>query len=346
VPACFPANPRTTVSLATTVVIVNFNGGEHLLRCLSALGCQSMPHRTLIVDNASTDGSARRAFDAFPHVSIVPLRRNVGFARAVNLAASRIDDPTGIMVTLNPDTVPATDFLEQLIRPLRDNLAIAATAGTLVFASSPAVVASAGISVHRNGVALDARLGETVVPGDPYPVFGASGGAAAFRLTTFRSIGGFCPSFFLYLEDVDLAWRLRLAGHEVLAVPTAIAAHAYSASSVEGSPLKRRLLARNRIWTLARCLPSEVWNRDRRHIVAFDMAALGFGLIRRDVAALRGRAEGIAGMPVRLRERALIQTSATAQHEDIARWIEEPLSGARLLRLRRLTGELAVTSMH
>jgi hypothetical protein len=54
VPACFPANPRTTVSLATTVVIVNFNGGEHLLRCLSALGCQSMPHRTLIVDNAST----------------------------------------------------------------------------------------------------------------------------------------------------------------------------------------------------------------------------------------------------------------------------------------------------
>src|SRR5206468_12688963 len=124
------------------------------------------------------------------------------------------------------------------------------------------------------------RLGERVTQaGEPLPVFGASGGAAAYRLDVFREIGGFCEPFFLYLEDVDFAWRLRLHGWEAVWAPAARATHVYSASAGEGSPLKRRLQARNRIWTLARCLPSEMWVRDWRAILAFDVGAVGYGAI-------------------------------------------------------------------
>jgi GT2 family glycosyltransferase len=275
-------------------------------------------------------------------MSILPLRRNVGFARAVNIAAGRIQHD-GLMITLNPDTIPAPGFVESLIEPLAGDERLGSTAGTLVFSSNPAVVASAGIAVHRNGVALDARLGEKVdeLPPRPYPVFGASGGAAAYRLTAFRSTGGFSESFFMYLEDVDLAWRLRLQGWETVAVPRATAAHDYSSSAGEGSPFKRRLLARNRIWTLARTLPKSIWIRDRAAIVAFDVLAAGHGTITLDRASLQGRAAAVAGLPMRLRERREIHSRAKVDAQTIAEWIEPSVSPRRLLELRRLTAKLA-----
>jgi GT2 family glycosyltransferase len=327
------------------VVLVNYNGAEHLPACLAALAAQSVAHRTLVVDNASRDGSARSAHAAFPDVAFIPLRRNVGFARAVNLAAERLEGSADVLVTLNPDTVPAPEFLEQLLVPLHADPEVASVAGTLVFASRPDVIASAGIVVHRNGVALDARLGEPrPAPGsDPEAVFGASGGAAAFRLAAFRAVGGFPEAFFMYLEDVDLAWRLRAAGWRAVWAPGALATHAYSATAREGSPFKRRLLARNRLWTLARCLPREAWARDWRSIVWFDIVASVASLVYGDWAALRGRVEGILGLPLRLSERTkVIQQASTCRSWALLDpWIAPPISIRRLLRLRRMTARLA-----
>ena len=327
------------------VVLVNYNSADHLHACLAALAAQTLAHRTLVVDNASRDGSARRAHVAFPTVAFLPLRRNVGFARAVNLAAERLAGSVDALVTLNPDTVPEPDFLERLLAPLRADPNVAAVAATLVFATRPNVIASAGIVVHRNGVALDARLGDLrPVPGTaPEPVFGASGGAAAFRLAAFRAVGGFPEAFFMYLEDVDLAWRLRVAGWQAVWAPEAVATHAYSAAAGEGSPFKRRLLARNRIWTLARCLPKEAWARDWRSIVWFDIVACAASLIRGDWAALRGRIEGVLGLPLRLAERTKMTRRAYTHGNwmTVAPWIAPPISIRRVLQLRRLTARLA-----
>lgn len=327
-----------------TVVIVNFNGGDHIMKCVKALERQSCSHQILIVDNASIDGSAQRVHDSFPSTRILPLRRNVGFARAVNLASHRIAVPDGVMVTLNPDTSPQPDFLEQLCAPFDNNPTIGATAGTLVFQSDESRIASAGIAMHRNGVALDAGLGERWTEGEPFPVFGASGGAAAYRLKAFRDAGGFPDAFFLYLEDADLAWRLRLRGWKAVSVPRAVASHAYSASSVEGSAFKRRLLARNRLWLLARCLPASVWKRDRARIVGFDTVAMSYAAITTDLAALQGRMQGIRGLPLRLDERRSIQSRVTHSHNMIEPWLLPPVSPVRLMRLRRLTLQLSTST--
>lgn len=328
--------------IPVTVAIVNFNGGQTILRCLTALTAQISTRDILVVDNASSDSSAHLIHATFPEIEIVPLRQNVGFARAVNLAASRIDHD-GALITLNPDTLPSPGFVDALIRPLSEHHCLGSTAGTLVFTTNPSIIASAGIRVHRNGVALDDRLGEpTSQQGDDLrPVFGASGGAAAYRLSAFREAGGMCDAFFLYLEDVDLAWRLRLRGWESVNVPAAIATHDYSSSSVEGSSFKRRLLARNRIWTLARCLPKEIWFRDRASILTFDLLTAGYGTVTLDSASLQGRAAAIAGLPFRLRERSSIHAGASVRHVEIAQWIAPAVSPRRLLKLRRLTAALA-----
>lgn len=326
-----------------TVVIVNYNGGDALFGCLAALARQTRRPAVVVVDNASTDKSLERAARQFRDVRFVPLRRNAGFARGFNIGVSHIDASDGIVVALNPDTLPSSDFIERLVEPLTAHAEVGSVAGTLTFSTAPTTIASAGIVVHRNGVAIDARLGEPLEPGRDgawQPVFGPSGGAAAYRLRMFRELGGFCEPFFLYLEDVDFAWRMRLAGYDAIWAPGARALHDYSASAGEASTLKRRLIARNRIWTLARCLPAEIWRRDRAAILSFDALAAGYGAATLD-PALRGRIEALVALPLRLQEGTVIRRQASISWETIDRWLAPPISPWQLRMLRRLTGKLA-----
>lgn len=326
--------------MSVEVIIVSYHSGNVLPSCLTALGAQTVKHRVSIVDNASNDGSIRTMHAAHPEASILPLRRNVGFARAVNIAANRSN--ARIIVTLNPDTIPAPDFLQNICAPFEAAPRLGSVAGTLVFESNPNIIASAGVNVHRNGVAIDALLGEAHDHDMPLtPVFGASAGAAAYRRSAFIESGGLAEPFFMYLEDVDLAWRLRLRGYECVAASDAVARHHYSSSAAEGSDFKRRLLARNRLWTLLRCLPDELWARDWHSIVGFDTAALGYSMATLDRAATFGRLSAITAVLPRMAERRAIQRSTTANTNEIARWIQPAISERRLLELRKLTGRLA-----
>lgn len=322
------------------VIIVNYRSGDMLYRCLTALAGQTRAHSVQIIDNASGDGSVRTIHDQFPQHAMLPLRRNVGFARAVNIAAARSE--ADIIITLNPDTVPDPEFVRQICAPLEQNPALGSVAGTLLFESRPDLIASAGIDVHRNGVALDARLGDPHHPNaDRSPVFGPSAGAAAYRRDAFLKCGGLAEPFFMYLEDVDLAWRMRLQGFESVWNPAANVLHRYSASAGEGSAFKRRLLARNRIWTLVRCLPAPLWKRDAWRILAFDSAAFGFGVATLDKAAVAGRAQAMAGLLPRLVERDRIQQETRIDLDLLDAWLQPPISPLRLRRLRQLTGSLA-----
>ena len=322
------------------VLIVSYNSLNVLSRCLDALQQQSVSHSVQIVDNASSDNTSLEIHRRYPHVRMLPLRRNTGFARAVNIGVSR--SSADVIITLNPETVPQPDFVQKMTEPFGADQRLASVAGTMVFETRPEVIASAGITVHRNGVAIDSGLGDPVDPDEPVvPVFGASGGAAAYRRDVFLRAGGFAEPFFMYLEDVDLAWRLRLMGYESVWNPAALVQHRYSASAGEGSSFKQRLLARNRIWTLVRCLPAELWRRDRLSILAFDAAALGFGVATLDEAIVTGRAASIAGIVPRLIERDRIQSAASADIAALDNWIQPQISPLRLRALRKLTATLA-----
>lgn len=327
----------TTVS----VVIVTYNGWPLLRDCLTSLETQVRPaDEIIVVDNGSDDGTRDLLLHAFPNVTLVDAGRNLGFAAGNNLGIARARGDA--VVLLNNDTVAEPEFLSRLIEPLDREPRVGSVASTMVFSSAPETVASAGIEVFDNGLALDRGLGlHRDALAREMPVFGASAGATVYRRAALDDAGLFPESFFMYLEDVDLAWRLRLRGWDAVHAPGAVVHHAYSASAVEGSARKRFLLARNRIWVIARCVPGAFLRRNWRRILRYDTLVFGYAIARLDHASAHGRVAGLLGLPARMAERERIQASATVSASELGMWMRSSLPGAELLRLRRLTASLA-----
>jgi hypothetical protein len=234
-----------------TVLVVTWRARERLAACLAALREQTLPHRLLVVDNASTDGTA--ALLAGLGVETLRLPRNTGFAGGVAAGLAAVD--TELVALLNDDAVPAPSWLAELHAGLG---AHAAVTSRLLLESG--LVNNAGVVLRRDGYGADRGLGAP--DGPPYDeareVFGFSGGAALLRTEAVRAAGGFPAPFFLYYEDTDTSWRLRLAGGTVGYVPGAVVRHGHSVSADQRSALFAFSNERNRLLTLTRCAPGPV----------------------------------------------------------------------------------------
>ena len=186
----------------------------------------------------------------YPLIRAVRCVANLGFAAANNIGI-RLSSGSSVM-TLNNDTEIAPDALERLTTVLdAAEASVGAVMSTMVFAENPSIIASSGLEIFTNGVVRDAGVGEAVEPGRRLiRSSGASAGAAVYRREALDDVGLFDPAFFMYLEDADLAWRLRLRRWATLAVPDALVRHAVSATAGYGSPRKAYYLARNRWWCI------------------------------------------------------------------------------------------------
>jgi len=222
-------------------VIVSFNHTATLPACLRATGrLRPPPARLVVVDNASTDGSADVAAanpDGLP-LTLVRNPSNAGFAAAANAGMDATDTPWVLL--LNPDCAPDPSYAARLLaavhaRPERDRIGCAV--GKLLRADGADLVPSrtidsAGMVVTPSGRHLDLGAGS----GDdgrfdaPAWVFGATAAAALYRRAALDDIAypsgeRFATSFFAYREDAELAWRLQWRGWRCLYVPGAVAGH-------------------------------------------------------------------------------------------------------------------------
>src|SRR5262249_33564855 len=180
-------------------------------------------------------------------------------------------------------------------------------ASQMVFATQPHMLNSCGIGIDRVGIAWDLLGGQPVGADDGLDEpFGSCAGAALYRRAMLAEIGLFAEGFFAYLEDVDLAiredvgpgWRAGGGGWRRRFVRAARVGAQPPATAGEGSARKRFLLGRNKVWLIARNYPTPALWRWLPLIVAYDLAAVGYGLAtRRDGAALRGRLAGLSGLP-------------------------------------------------
>jgi GT2 family glycosyltransferase len=321
-----------------SVIIVTWNGRRFLDACLRAVTAQLHPDdEIIVVDNGSIDGTTVWLRHAWSAVRLVALPANLGFAGGVNvgLRVARGD----LLLLLNNDAFVEPGCVPALVEALRDHPRSGAVAGVLTFDHRPDLVASAGITACRNGLALDLWTGRAVqsLPAAPQPVMGASGGLALYRRMMLDDIGLMAPDFFNYLEDVDLAWRAQLRGWECLVVPAARARHIYSATGGQGSPLKQRLLGRNRLRAIIRCFPSGVLRSCLPDILAYDTLALAYAALARQPAMIAGRIEALRDRAQLLRERRAIQARRTVPEAAFAAWLEPSPTPWRTLRtVRRL----------
>ncbi|KOV79894.1 glycosyl transferase [Nocardia sp. NRRL S-836] len=214
---------------------------------MDALSAQKSPHRTIIVDNASDDGTAA----LISGHEVVRLPANRGYAGGLAAVLAMVD--TRYVAWLNDDAVPDPSWLAELENALRTDPAAAAATSSILLTDGS--TQSVGVALTADGHGKDVVLAGR-------EVFGFCGGAALLRTDALRAAGGVPASFFCYYEDTDTAWRLRLAGHRVISVDPARVRHRHGASTRLGSRLFHRWNERNRLLMLLRCAPGVVAARE------------------------------------------------------------------------------------
>lgn len=322
---------------SVSVVIVTFNGRLLLESCLRALFSGTrLPEEVIVVDNASTDGTVRWLQVTYPSIVVVPCTVNLGFAAANNRGIERAR--SDYIFTLNNDTEIEPDALATLCRTLDDaEPHVGAAMSTMVFAQRPEIVACAGLEVFANGVVRDSGIGGGINrSGVRAQVFGPSAGAALYRRMALDDVGLFDPALFMYLEDADLAWRLRLRQWQTLTVPGAIVRHAVSATAGYGSPRKAYYLARNRWWCLVKNVPEPLLRRDAMPIARYDAAAVAYAIATGDRASLAGRRDALADLLTIRNARARIQSRVTERIEALEPWIATAPALRETLKERRM----------
>jgi GT2 family glycosyltransferase len=236
------------------VVVVTWQGAGFLGACLDSLAAQTVAREVLVVDNASTDGTAdvlRRRAD----VRVIRTSENLGFAGGAQLGLESAE--TEYVAFLNDDAVAEPTWLEALVGAADAHHDAAAITSLLLLAGTdPPRVNNAGVVLLPTLYGTDRAFGRPASEVDqPAEVFGFSGGAALVRRDAALAVGGFPARFFLYYEDTDLSWRLRLAGWSIRYEPTAVVHHRHAASS---DPTSRGFAfhnERNRLLMAVRCAP-------------------------------------------------------------------------------------------
>lgn len=272
------------------VVVVNWNGADVLGDCLRSVVEHESDHsvRAVLVDNDSHDDSLAVAARTAPDAVVVRTGSNLGFAGGVQAGIEASD--AEVVVLLNNDATLVAGFVDHAVGRLLDSEATGAVTGRLLLSELRAdgvrLINSTGVEITASGNGRDRDWLRPDGDGErPSPeVFGLCGGAVALRRRALDDVGGFDPSLFLYYEDTDLSWRLRLAGWAIRYEHDAVVLHRHAHSTVDGSPLFVRQNARNRLVVATRYAPLPV--------VARAWSATVVRAVRLRIAAARGRGAG------------------------------------------------------
>ncbi len=231
-----------------SVIVVNYNGADALGGCIEALLADTDDVRAevLVVDNASSDGSAslaEAAAERHDRVSLLRSPTNRGYAGAVNLALEHARG--AYLAVLNMDVVVGPGWLRPLTDFLDANPEAGAACPLILLESDPDRINAAGQNVHVTGLGFNRWLGKPrgLAGDEPFELSGLHGAAFLVRSDLLRELGGWDESGFLYHEDVELSWLIRLAGRGIHCVPASTVSHDYHLTMF---PEKLFLLERNR----------------------------------------------------------------------------------------------------
>ncbi len=327
-----------------SVIVLNWNGAGILPRCLEALAQQTFTdYEVLVVDNASTDGSADELEIKWPGVKVMHNPSNLGFAEGNNRGAR---DANGCWLAfLNNDAFPQPGWLAALADAIARRPPGSFFASLLVQEHDPAIIQDAGDVMHASGYAWPSGSGQSVtgLSDELIEIFSACAAAAVYERKAFLAVGGFDETFGSHLEDVDLGFRLRLAGGRGWLAPGAVVAHIQSASYGFESDRTVYQVQRNVIWLFFADMPGWLlWKYLPLHLLTSLGMLLHYARRGQSRPALRARIDGLRGLPAALRKRKLVQAARCMPVSDIKRVLDRGTLSPFLLgrlgrRLRRGT---------
>jgi GT2 family glycosyltransferase len=301
--------------MTITVIIVNWNSGELLAECLRRVEAQTIqPERVLVVDNASTDCSVTGAGELAGNVAVLRMKANIGFAAGNNRALAECD--TEFVALLNPDAYPEPDWLERLLAAARAHPDAAAFGSRQLCQGDPEVLDGIGDNYHMSGLAWRERHGMRQEAGDlaAREIFSPCAAAVLYRRRALADAGGFDEDFFCYQEDVDLGFRLRLAGHKAMYVPDAVVHHVGSASTGgQWSDFAVYHGFRNPVWVFVKNMPGALfWLLLPLHAALNLASILLFSMRGQGGVILRAKWDAFLGISRMWRKRRAIQANRVA----------------------------------
>lgn len=246
---------RVSNEVWVRVIVVNYNGGRDLARCAAALSAQTMKDfEVVIADNGSSDGSIANLPVLDNRFEIVEFGQNLGFAAANNQAAKGAASPW--IATLNPDAFPDAEWLANLKVAVDRFNDVAMFGSTQISDRDPSRYDGTGDALWFAGIPWRGDHGRRRgILSDYAETFSPCAAAALWRRDRFEAAGGFDERFFCYCEDVDLGFRLRLAGESCIQVADAVVHHVGAGLSGRRSAFTLYHGARNRVWTMIKNMP-------------------------------------------------------------------------------------------
>jgi len=315
-----------------SVIILNHNGRDLLPDCIESLKRQTYkPLEIILVDNGSTDNSLPYIEKNFPDVKILKLEGNYGFSGGNNKGVE-ISKGEYILL-LNNDTITTPDLIGKLVSHAQSS-GCKAVAPKILMHPSKSIINGVGVCMNRLGFAWDRGIGEKDVgryDEETDKVFGVSGGCMLFDRDVLKDTELFDERYWMYYEDVDFSWRLRLLNYKSETLPSAIVYHKFRMSMEKRS--KGELLfhqEKNRICNLIK-------NYSFGNMIKYFFSAFFFDSKRGVIALLRGgesaRSEALqrfkaylwnlCNIVETLKRRAKIQKARRVSDSDILKYIED-----------------------
>jgi GT2 family glycosyltransferase len=305
-----------------SVIIPSYNGKRFLDTCLMALRGQTYPAdltEIILVDDASTDDSVPYVCERYGEVKVIALDHNRGLAVACNAGARAASGD--LIVMLNNDTEAEPGWLAAIVAAARSSPRAGAIASKMLLFDHRDRLHNTGDLMGADGIPRNRGVWQVDL--GQYDrdrrVFGGCGGGVAYRRSAWEAAGGFDERLFMYLEDVDLAWRLQLLGWEAVFAPTARLYHRLSATG--GGTLASYYTGRNTVWVIAKDMPGPLLRRNLLRVlggqlkVTQDAVRAWRGTAAR--ARLRGQLAGLLGLPRVLGWRRTTQATRKASLEAI-----------------------------
>ena len=318
-----------------SIIVVTWNGRHYLDDCLGAIASQEgVSAETILVDNASTDGTREYVLAKFPWVRIVSLPENRGFAGGNNAGAR---EATGSYLEfLNNDTRADPGWLKALRAGVDLEARVALTTSRIVYMHDPGTLDSAGDGLLRCGGAFKRHHGAPAgVAAESQEVFGVCGAACLMPKAVFDELGGFDEDFFASHEDVDLSYRARLRGYRCRYVATAVVRHHGSGTLGTISPSAVFHGQRNMEWTYLKNTPASLLLRTLPGHVLYNLAAAAhFARLGLFGTFCRAKVAAAAGLPRLLRKRASVQRAKVVATAAIERQLDTRWLSAKIREKR------------
>ena len=303
-------NPQSAIrNPLISVVVLCWNGREHLEVCLSSLRMQTFREFEVVaVDNGSVDGSPEFVSRAFPEVCLIRLPSNRGFSGGNNVGIRAARGK--YIALLNQDTEADPRWLEELYRGMLSDREAGSCASKMLRFDQRDTIDRAGDAYTIAGAAMliGSNRKDEGPFNEPKRIFGACAGAALYRRSMLDEVGLFDEDFFCICEDVDLSFRALLNGYRCLYVPAAIVYHKVSSSIGLYSDFYVYHTHRNLEYVLMKDMPSSLLFAYLPLHVSYDLLSFLFYMAKgRGWTFLKAKLSALRYVPRMLRKRRMIQ---------------------------------------